>query len=86
MDDHALAGAARDYETLPADSEAMIHFASTDLTTRRLTRENMRPPPVPGSRGRGIPGPERPGGHWENGETLAQTALRETVRNSAATR
>lgn len=28
---------ARDYETLPARSEAMIHLAMTDLMTRRLT-------------------------------------------------
>ncbi|MDQ1005702.1 hypothetical protein QFZ82_000302 [Streptomyces sp. V4I23] len=31
---------ARDYETLPARSEAMIHLAMTDLMTRRLTGEN----------------------------------------------
>ncbi|MGW7611875.1 IS5 family transposase [Streptomyces sp. NPDC054766] len=31
---------ARDYETLPARSEAMIHIAMTDLMTRRLTSEN----------------------------------------------
>ena len=30
---------ARDYETLPARSEAMIHLAMTDLMTRRLTDE-----------------------------------------------
>ncbi|MGP4112711.1 IS5 family transposase [Streptomyces sp. 4N509B] len=30
---------ARDYETLPARSEAMIHLAMTDLMTRRLTGE-----------------------------------------------
>ncbi|GAA1918500.1 hypothetical protein GCM10009753_58670 [Streptantibioticus ferralitis] len=31
---------ARDYETLPACSEAMIHVAMTDLMARRLTGEN----------------------------------------------
>ncbi|MEV8311111.1 IS5 family transposase [Streptomyces flavidovirens] len=31
---------ARDYETLPAHSEAMIHVAMTDLMARRLTGEN----------------------------------------------
>ncbi|GAB7102116.1 hypothetical protein JCM4814A_04300 [Streptomyces phaeofaciens JCM 4814] len=31
---------ARDYETLPAHSEAMIHIAMADLMTRRLTSEN----------------------------------------------
>jgi transposase len=31
---------ARDYETLPARSEAMIQLAMTDLMTRRLTDEN----------------------------------------------
>ncbi len=31
---------ARDYETLAAHSEAMIHIAMTDLMTRRLTSEN----------------------------------------------
>jgi transposase len=30
---------ARDYETLPSCSEAMIHLAMTDLMTRRLTGE-----------------------------------------------
>lgn len=30
---------ARDYETLPARSEAMIQLAMTDLMTRRLTGE-----------------------------------------------
>lgn len=32
-------GLARDYETLPARSEAMIHFAVTDLMTRSLAGE-----------------------------------------------
>ncbi len=31
---------ARDYKTLPARSEAMIHLAMTDLKARRLTGEN----------------------------------------------
>ncbi|MFC9759856.1 IS5/IS1182 family transposase, partial [Streptomyces sp. NPDC056921] len=31
---------ARDYETLPARSEAVIHIAMTDLMARRLTHEN----------------------------------------------
>lgn len=31
---------ARNYETLPARSEAMIHLAMTDLMARRLTGEN----------------------------------------------
>ncbi len=31
---------ARDCETLPARSEAMIHLAMTSLTARRLTSEN----------------------------------------------
>ncbi|MFE5088717.1 hypothetical protein ACFRFN_52360, partial [Streptomyces mirabilis] len=31
---------ARDYETLPVRSEAMIHIAMTDLMARRLTSEN----------------------------------------------
>lgn len=31
---------ARDYETLPTRSEAMIHLAMTGLMARRLTREN----------------------------------------------
>ncbi|WP_369275621.1 IS5 family transposase [Streptomyces sp. R11] len=31
---------ARDYETLPARSEAMIHLAMADLMARRLTGEN----------------------------------------------
>lgn len=31
---------ARDYETLPTRSEAVIHIAMTDLTARRLTGEN----------------------------------------------
>jgi transposase len=31
---------ARDYETLPASSTAMIHIAMTDLMTRRLTSQN----------------------------------------------
>jgi transposase len=31
---------ARDYETLSARSEAMIHLAMTDLMARRLTGEN----------------------------------------------
>jgi hypothetical protein len=30
---------ARDYETLPIRSEAMVHLAMTDLTARRLTGE-----------------------------------------------
>ena len=30
----------RDYETLPARSEAMIHIAMINLMTRRLTRES----------------------------------------------
>jgi hypothetical protein len=30
---------ARDYETLPARSEAMVHLAMTDLMARRLTGE-----------------------------------------------
>jgi hypothetical protein len=30
---------ARDYATLPARSEAMIHLAMTDLMARRLTGE-----------------------------------------------
>nr|WP_303714410.1 transposase [Kutzneria buriramensis]WKX14273.1 transposase [Kutzneria buriramensis] len=30
---------ARDYETLPARSEAMVHLAMTDLMARRLTDE-----------------------------------------------
>jgi hypothetical protein len=30
---------ARDYETLPARSEAMIHLAMTDPMARRLTGE-----------------------------------------------
>lgn len=31
---------ARDYETHPHRSEAMIHLVMTDLMTRRLTGEN----------------------------------------------
>ncbi|EHM25659.1 transposase, IS4 [Streptomyces sp. W007] len=31
---------ARDYETLPTRSEAVIHIAMTDLMARRLTNEN----------------------------------------------
>ncbi|MYQ96803.1 transposase, partial [Streptomyces sp. SID4946] len=31
---------ARDYETRPARSEAMIHVAMADLMARRLTSEN----------------------------------------------
>ncbi|MFE5828642.1 IS5 family transposase [Streptomyces erythrochromogenes] len=31
---------ARDYETLPTRSQAIIHIAMTDLMTRRLTSEN----------------------------------------------
>lgn len=31
---------ARDCETLPASSAAMIHITMTDLMTRRLTGEN----------------------------------------------
>ncbi|MEV4871833.1 IS5 family transposase [Streptomyces syringium] len=31
---------ARDYETLPAHSEAMVHLAMTDLMARRLTGES----------------------------------------------
>lgn len=31
---------ARDYETLPTRSEAIIHLAMTDLMTRRITSEN----------------------------------------------
>jgi hypothetical protein len=31
---------ARDDETLPTRSEAIIHIAMTDPMTRRLTREN----------------------------------------------
>ncbi|GAA3597486.1 hypothetical protein GCM10022295_92580 [Streptomyces osmaniensis] len=31
---------ARDYETLPASSEAMIHVAVIDLMSRRLTNES----------------------------------------------
>ncbi|WP_262387334.1 IS5 family transposase [Streptomyces sp. TRM49041] len=34
---------ARDYETLPARSEAMIHLAMTDLMARRLTGVLARP-------------------------------------------
>jgi transposase len=30
----------RDYETLPARSEAMLHVAMINLMTRRLTRES----------------------------------------------
>ncbi|MGW3745463.1 transposase, partial [Streptomyces sp. NPDC005146] len=30
---------ARDYETLPASSEAMIHIASIDNLTKRITDE-----------------------------------------------
>lgn len=33
-------GLARDYETRPARSEAMIHIAMTDLMARCLTSEN----------------------------------------------
>ncbi|MET8472210.1 IS5 family transposase [Streptomyces sp. NPDC006422] len=47
----------RDYETLPARSEAMIHLAMTDLMARRLTNESTiswrDPTPVHQSR---IPG------------------------------
>jgi transposase len=48
---------ARDYETLPARSEAMIHLAMTDLMARRLTGEhtiswrdptNTHHPQIPG--------------------------------------
>ncbi len=41
---------ARDYETLPARSEAMIHVAMTDLMARRLTGEatiSWRDPTLP---------------------------------------
>ncbi len=47
----------RDYETLPARSEAMIHLAMTDHMARRLTGENTtswrdpaktRQPQIPG--------------------------------------
>ncbi|OKI46872.1 transposase [Streptomyces sp. TSRI0281] len=31
---------ARDYETLPTRSEALVHLAMTDLMARRLTSEN----------------------------------------------
>ncbi|MFE3993526.1 IS5/IS1182 family transposase, partial [Streptomyces goshikiensis] len=31
---------ARDYETLPTRSEAVIHLAMTDLMARRLTGES----------------------------------------------
>ena len=31
---------ARDYETLPSRSEAVIHIAMTDLMARRFTGEN----------------------------------------------
>lgn len=31
---------ARDYETLPTRSEALVHIAMTDLMARRLTGEN----------------------------------------------
>ncbi|MFD8416921.1 transposase, partial [Streptomyces sp. NPDC059650] len=31
---------ARDYETLPERSQAVIHIAMTDLMARRLTSEN----------------------------------------------
>jgi hypothetical protein len=34
---------ARDYETLPARSEAVIHIAMTDLMARRLTGESRVP-------------------------------------------
>ncbi|MFC9973874.1 hypothetical protein ACFVH6_23545 [Spirillospora sp. NPDC127200] len=34
---------ARDYETLSASSEAMIHITSINLMTRRLTGENTPP-------------------------------------------
>ncbi|MGX1372845.1 hypothetical protein RKD19_008204 [Streptomyces canus] len=34
---------ARDYETLPARPEAMIHLVMTDLMARRLTGENTIP-------------------------------------------
>jgi hypothetical protein len=35
---------ARDYEPLPASSEAMIHIASIDNLAKRMTDENSRPP------------------------------------------
>ncbi|WP_436319329.1 transposase, partial [Streptomyces nigra] len=41
---------ARDYETLPSRSEAMIHLAMTDLMARRLTGEatiSWRDPTTP---------------------------------------
>lgn len=34
---------AKDYETLPASSEAFIYFASCDLVTKRLARTNPSP-------------------------------------------
>jgi hypothetical protein len=42
---------ARDYETLPVRSEAMIHLAMADLMARRLTGESTiswRDPAPPG--------------------------------------
>ncbi len=44
---------ARDYESLPDRSEAMIHHAMTDLTARRLTGEattSWHDPTSPGSK------------------------------------
>ncbi|MFF0523461.1 hypothetical protein ACFYTC_32570 [Actinomadura nitritigenes] len=43
---------ARDYESLPAGSPAVIHITMTDLMTRRLTGENTPPgaEPEPGTK------------------------------------
>lgn len=52
---------ARDYETLPARTGAMIHLATTDLMARRLTGGNTiswRDPAKPHQ-------PQIPG--WNNG-------------------
>ncbi|HZD74702.1 MAG TPA: transposase, partial [Actinomycetota bacterium] len=52
---------ARDYERRPANSEAMIYWATILIMTRRLARYETRQPPQPrwgGPRTRPEPTPE----------------------------
>lgn len=72
---------ARDYETLPTRSEAMIHLAMTDLMTRRLTGESTiswRDPAPQTKQHSGIK-------HWEKTTSYCSRRLIPRPRNPPST-
>ncbi len=66
---------ARDYETLPARSEAMINLAMADLMARRLTGENTISWRDPAS----------PDQHRIPGRSHRRKHLSDTVKQNGAT-